>query len=366
MRVSETDPGRSPGTPSPCPGTPAQTGRPLVRRRAAGCRAPRCRLRDQWTQASVGRRNVPGCRGSPPGNATRSTARGPPGPGRGGTHPRLHPGRSVASADAAWAAADTLHVAARALRNPSLRCAALLRPCGPCPVRALPRRSCDGDQLRAPPDNRPRRESHRYETLIAITLVAQLVALAAAVAELRRLSSTPPRRRPARARPPLHSAVTQIRSQVPHFGHADAPRSAKTASAPHTARRDFPAGWKPTQPPTDGEDPQRSESGCLSQDASCPRRPAWAAEVVTDCEPWRECYRHAFRMDRRLRVADRCRGTGGRAAQSCQVRGRADGDSPSSDARGPQALRLLADDRQSRKRRSRASVCMPWARASRW
>jgi hypothetical protein len=93
----------------------------------------------------------------------------------------------AAAADAAWAAADTLHVAARALHNPSLRCAAdSYDRAARAAYGRIPRRSYDGDQLRRTArmialagnltgDN----------TLMAIALMAQLVALAAAVAELR-------------------------------------------------------------------------------------------------------------------------------------------------------------------------------------
>src|SRR5947199_188416 len=55
----------------------------------------------------------------------------------------------AAAADAAWAAADTLHVAARALRNPSLRCAAdSYDRAARAAYGRIPRRSHDGDQLR--------------------------------------------------------------------------------------------------------------------------------------------------------------------------------------------------------------------------
>lgn len=66
----------------------------------------------------------------------------------------------AAAADAAWAAADTLHVAARALRNPSLRCAAdSYDRAARAAYGRVPRRSYDGDQLRRtarmPVGNRP-------------------------------------------------------------------------------------------------------------------------------------------------------------------------------------------------------------------
>ena len=58
-------------------------------------------------------------------------------------------GDPAAAADAAWAAADTLHVAARALRSRELRCAAdAYDRAARAPHGRLPRRSRDGDQLR--------------------------------------------------------------------------------------------------------------------------------------------------------------------------------------------------------------------------
>jgi len=98
-------------------------------------------------------------------------------------------------------------------------------------------------------------------TLMAIALMAQLIALAAAVAELRQAQQHAAQAAAARAAAAhLHSAITEAGSQVPPFGRAHATRSAKTASAAHAARRAFPAGWKPNQPPTAGEDPQGSDS----------------------------------------------------------------------------------------------------------
>ena len=54
------------------------------------------------------------------------------------------------AADAAWAAADTLHVAARVLRSPALRCAAdAYDRAARSPHGRVPHRTRDGDQLRA-------------------------------------------------------------------------------------------------------------------------------------------------------------------------------------------------------------------------
>jgi hypothetical protein len=86
------------------------------------------------------------------------------------------------AADAAWAAADTLHVTARALRNPELRRAAhSFGRAARAPYGRIPSGTHDGDGLRA------------MARLLAMTgaagdgtlLVANLVALVVAVMELR-------------------------------------------------------------------------------------------------------------------------------------------------------------------------------------
>jgi MobA/VirD2-like, nuclease domain len=122
------------------------------------------------------------------------------------------------AADAAWAAADTLHVAARALRNPALRRAAdAYDRAARAPHGRIPRRSVDGDRLRA---------TARFiasvgnlsgdATLLAAALVANLAALAAAVAELRRAQQHAAQAAAARsAAEHLHAAVAQARSRSP-------------------------------------------------------------------------------------------------------------------------------------------------------
>jgi len=95
------------------------------------------------------------------------------------------PGLIRRGADAAWAAADALHVAARMLRSPALRCAAdAYDRAARAPYGRLPRGTHAGDRLRL------------TARLIAATgpagqagqageLVISLASLAAAVAELR-------------------------------------------------------------------------------------------------------------------------------------------------------------------------------------
>jgi hypothetical protein len=140
------------------------------------------------------------------------------------------------AADAAWAAADTLHVAARALGNRDLRSAA--DSYGRA-ARArhgwLPRRSRDGDQLR----HTARLIAVTGEltddtTLIAIALVAQLGALAAAVADLRLAQQHAAQAAAARATTThLHTALTHARSGAPQPGRSRAEQPARAARAAH-------------------------------------------------------------------------------------------------------------------------------------
>jgi hypothetical protein len=180
------------------------------------------------------------------------------------------------AADAAWAAADTLHVAARALRNPSLRRAAdSYDRAARAAYGRIPRRSHDGDQLRRTArmialagnltgDN----------TLMAIALAAQLVALAAAVAELRQAQQHAAQAAAARAAAAhLHSAVTRARSQVPRFGHGQSQRSARSRSAAENARQDFPSGLSPTQAAEPAR-PESSQPAHVSPQRTGPRRAA--------------------------------------------------------------------------------------------
>jgi hypothetical protein len=160
----------------------------------------------------------------------------------------------AAAADAAWAAADTLHVAARALRNRQLRCAAdSYDRAARAPHGRLPLRSRDGDQLRRTARMIALAGNLTGDTtLLAIALVAQLVALATAVAELRQAQQHAAQAAAARAAAAhLHSAVTQARARAPRFGHAQAHRPTRVASSAQGSRRDFPTGLRPA-PPTPG------------------------------------------------------------------------------------------------------------------
>src|SRR5207247_2467578 len=149
----------------------------------------------------------------------------------------------AAAADAAWAAADTLHVAARALRSRELRCAAdAYDRAARAPHGRLPRRSRDGDQLR-----RTARlialagNVTGDSTLTAIALVANLVALAAAVAELRQAQQHAAQSAAAHAAARhLHTAMAQARAHTQRRAQAHAPRRSRAASVAGIVHRAFP------------------------------------------------------------------------------------------------------------------------------
>jgi hypothetical protein len=253
LRFSETNPGQVTGYAVTLPGHTGPDGALLWYgggRLAAGLTLPR--LRERWNRQASGTAERCG--------APRFTA-----PERDEVY--RHAARQAAvatehirrcassdpagAADAAWAAADTLHVAVRMLRNPHLRCAAdSYDRAARAQHGRLPRRSPDSDQLR----NTARwialaGDPTGDNTLLAIALMAQLVALAIAVSELRQAQQHAAQAAAARAAAAhLHAAVTQARSQVPRFGHAHSQQPGRPAE---TVRRDFPAGVTLTQPAGD-------------------------------------------------------------------------------------------------------------------
>jgi hypothetical protein len=225
VRFSETAPGQVTGYSVTLTGHTAPDRTPLWYgggRLAAGLTLPR--LRERWNRSMGGmaeRSGTPRFTAPERDEIYRHAAR----QARAATEHIRHCALTdpAGAADAAWAAADTLHVAARVLRNPHLRCAAdSYDRAARAPYGRIPRRSHDGEQLRRTArmialagnltgDN----------TLMAIALMAQLVALAAAVAELRQAQQHAAQAAAARAAAAhLQAAVAQARSRMPRFGHA--------------------------------------------------------------------------------------------------------------------------------------------------
>jgi hypothetical protein len=279
VRFSETAPGQVTGYSVTLPGHTGPDGTPWWYgggRLAAGLTLPR--LRERWNRGirgSAERSGMPRFTAPERDEIYRLAAR----QARAAAEHIRHCAHTdpAAAADAAWAAADTLHVAARALHNPSLRCAAdSYDRAARAAYGRIPSRSYDGDQLRRTArmialagnltgDN----------TLMAIALMAQLVALAAAVAELRQAQQHAAQAAAARAAAAhLHSAITQARSQVPRFGHGQSRRSTRSRSAAENARQDFPTGLSPTQAAAGPARPESSQPDHVSPQRTGPRRAA--------------------------------------------------------------------------------------------
>jgi hypothetical protein len=265
LRFSEIDPGQVTGNSFTLPGHTGPDGTPLWYgggRLAAGLTLPR--LRERWNRTagrSAERSGTPRFTAPERDEIYRHAAR----QARAATEHirRCAMTDPAGAADAAWAAADTLHSAARALRNPHLRCAAdSYDRAALAAYGRIPRRSHDGEQLRRTArmialagnltgDN----------TLLAIALMAQLVALATAVAELRQAQQHAAQAAAARAAAAhLRAAVNQARAQAPRFGHVQSHRPTRAANAVRTSRLDFPTGMRPTRSATSEPEAARPQS----------------------------------------------------------------------------------------------------------
>ena len=254
LRFSETDPGQVTGYAVTLPGHTGPDGAPAWYgggRLAAGLTLPR--LRDRWSRGrSSSAEHLGTFRFTAPerdaiyAHASRQAA-------AAAEHiRRCAHSDPAAAADAAWAAADTLHVAARALRSRELRCAAdAYDRAARAPHGRLPRRSRDGDQLR-----RTARlialagQVTGDSTLTAIALVANLVALAAAVAELRQAQQHAAQSAAAHAAARhLHAAMTRARPSASWPGQPERPQRGWPAGAEDAGRRDFPVPLRPGRAP---------------------------------------------------------------------------------------------------------------------
>ena len=157
------------------------------------------------------------------------------------------------AADAAHAAADTLHVAARALRNPELRRAAdSYDRAARARHGRIPAATREGSELRTAARLMALAGGGTGETtLVAATLIANLVALAIAVAELREAQQRAAQAAAARAAVThLHAAASQAHSPARHPGQAQARRPGRRPSAADLAPRGFRIPAQPGYPPT--------------------------------------------------------------------------------------------------------------------
>jgi hypothetical protein len=280
VRYGEIDPGQVTGYSVTLPGHTGPEGTLQWYgggRLAAGLTLPR--LRDRWNRCRGGTTERPGAArftASERDEIYRHAAR----QARAAAEHIRHcsvtdPG---AAADAAWAAADTLHVAARMLGNAHLRCAAdSYDRAARAAYGRLPRRSRDGDQLRCTARMIALAGNLTGDTtLTGIALVAQLVALAAAVAELRQAQQHAAQATAARAAAgQLHAAVTEAKSRAARFGSVRLQPSARATGAPRAARLDFPVPVKPARAAaSDAETwhPRSPKQGRPSQPRASPHR----------------------------------------------------------------------------------------------
>ena len=150
-RFSAINPGEVTGYAVALPGCTGSDGSP-VGTAAAGCMTPRPPASPHGMGAGEPG-GVGPFRGAPvhcSGTGRDLPLRRPAHRLRGGAPAPLHRRGSTPRADAAWAATDTLHAAAQALRSPMLRCAAVgYDRAARAPFGRVPSRTRKGDQLRA-------------------------------------------------------------------------------------------------------------------------------------------------------------------------------------------------------------------------
>ena len=144
---------------------------------------------------------------------------------------RRDPGRA---ADAAWAAADALHAAARVTSSRALRCAAdVYDRAARAPFGRLPPCTSAGNRLRTAARTlalmgQPDGDAY----LAALALVGNLVMLTLAVAELRQTQQQAVRAAAARtAAEHLRAAAAELRSQAARSGQADVRRPRRWSPA---------------------------------------------------------------------------------------------------------------------------------------
>lgn len=143
--------------------------------------------------------------------------------------------------DAAWAAADVLNVAARATSSRELRRAAdAYDRAARMAYGRIPRPTAHGGALRAAARALALTGVIPVgTTLVAAVMLASLLALAAAVAELRRAQQHAAQAAAARAAVEhLHAAAIQARARAPRTGRAHARGRTRTPTAAEVARHD--------------------------------------------------------------------------------------------------------------------------------
>jgi hypothetical protein len=246
LRFSDADPGQVTGYSVALPGHGAAGGVVAWHgggRLAAGLSLPR--LRRGWQQGRSGDPGRSGTAGltAPERNAIYEHAARQA--GMAAAHVRRCAGADPGgAADAAWAAADALHMAAQALGSPALRQAAeAYDRAARAPYGRLPRRTGGGQQLRvAARVVGLLGRADGAGALVPAGLLANLAGLAAAVAELRRAQRRAAQASAARAAAAhLNAELARIRSRPPGQARSQArhPRRSAGPPPPHapTCRR---------------------------------------------------------------------------------------------------------------------------------
>jgi hypothetical protein len=245
LRFSEINPGQVTGYAVALVGHVGEDGAPLwygVGRLAADLTLPQ--LRAAWSRrtSQAGRKpGTPRWAGSEREALYRHAARQA---ATAAEHVRRSArGHPTGAADTAWAAADALHSAARALHDPELRRAAdaydrAARP----PYGRIPPHTRSGAQLRAIARLLALVGNISGDSTLAVAaLLASLLDLAAAVTELRQAQQYAAQAAAARrAAEHLHCAHTRARSRAAQASWAARPGHTGRATAPATARSDFP------------------------------------------------------------------------------------------------------------------------------
>jgi hypothetical protein len=166
------------------------------------------------------------------------------------------------AADAAWAAADTLHVAAKALRNPGLRRAAYsYSRAARAPYGRIPGPSPEGAQLRATARLLALTgQVTGDDTLAVAALIANLAALVITIADLRTAQQH------ATQAAAAHDAGTHLnacaQARTPHRSRPRAPRPERPVTVAGQGHGDIPmpaAGDRP-QPAATRQHPHRRPS----------------------------------------------------------------------------------------------------------
>jgi len=256
VRFSETSPGQVTGYAVSLPGHDGSDGEPLWYgggRLSADLTLPR--LRRRWAPPRGSAAEQPGAfrftapeRDAIYAHAARQAA-------TAAEHIRwcAH-GDPAQAADAAWAAADALHVAARALRNPELRRAAdSYSRAARARHGQIPAATREGNQLRTAARLMALTGRTTGDTtLVTMALIANLIALAIAVAELRDAQQHAAQAAAARAAVTHLHACVPVRSRGPGAAQAQARRPGRPATAADLARGDFPMPAGPGHSPSAG------------------------------------------------------------------------------------------------------------------